>query len=140
MKSIRNVLAVAVVAQCLIAPGYTQTPTPYVAPQPSNFGTSVDILSDTGGVNINPYMKKTISDLTRRWDLLVPDTARHPLAKDEASITFTIAADGKVSAMMLGDRTHNVALDKAAWSAVTTTSFLPPPTGSLKLRVHFVVN
>ena len=63
---------------------------------------------------------------------------------EETVIDFTIARDGQISAMRMEDSTHDVALDKAAWSATKATPYSPPPAGmrepNLKLRVHFTVN
>jgi TonB family protein len=140
MKSLRF-LAVILFASCLITPAHAQATTQKAAPQPPVLKLSIDLLSDTGGVDVSPYVKSMVSDLRKSWLRLAVDTANQPLTKkEETTITFAIAPDGTVSAMKLDGSTHNVALDKTAWAAVQATSYLPLPTGDLKLRVHFVVN
>jgi TonB family protein len=139
MKSLLRFLAVILFAPCLITPAHAQTTK--AASQSPVLKLSIDMLSDTGGVDVSPYMKSMVSDLRKQWLRLAADTANQPLTKkEETTITFGIAPDGTVSAMKLDGSTHNVALDKTAWVAVQATSYLPPPTGDLKLRVHFVVN
>ena len=133
-------LVVMLFAPCLIT-AHAQATAQKAAPQTPVLKLSVGMLSDTGGVDVSPYMKSMVSDLRKSWFRLAVDTANQPLTKkEETTITFGIAPDGTVSAMKLDDSTHNLALDKTAWGAVQATSYLPPPTGSLKLRVHFVVN
>ena len=140
MKSL-PFLAVILFASCLITAAHAQATAQKAVVQPPVLKLSVDMLSDTGGVNVNSYMKDMISDLRKQWLRLTADTANQPLTKkEETTITFGIAPDGTVSSMALNGSTHNVALDKTAWSAVQATSYLPPPTGSFKVRVHFVVN
>jgi hypothetical protein len=143
MKSLLRFLAIMLIAPCLVTPAHAQAPAQKPASQPPAFKMGIDVLSDTGGVDLSRYMKDTISDLKKHWVQLATDTANQSLTKkEETIITFTLAPDGSISAIALGDSpsAHDFALDKAAWSAITSTSYLPPPTGSLKLRVHFVVN
>jgi TonB family protein len=140
MKSLRF-LAVILFASCLITPAHAQATAQKAAPQPPVLKLSIDLLSDTGGVDVSPYVKSMVSDLRKHWLQLAADTANQPSTKkEETIITFAIAPDGTISAMALNDSTHNVALNKTAWSAIQATSYLPPPTGDLKLRVHFAVN
>jgi TonB family protein len=137
MKSLLRFLAVVLLAPCLITSAHAQT----AASQAPALKLGIDLMSDTGGVDVSPYVMNMVSDLKKQWLRLAADSANQPpTKKEETIITFGIAADGTVSSMALNGSTHNVALDKTAWSAVQATSYLPPPTGSFKVRVHFVVN
>jgi TonB family protein len=145
MKKLLRFLSITLVTPCLIALAYAQATTPANLPQPSGSTVSVELLGDSGGVNIDPYMKNLISELKKHWLPLIAEAANQPLVKpEETLIGFTIAPDGRILAMQLENSIHNIALDKAAWNATKGTSYLPPPTGmkdpDLKLRVHFVVN
>jgi TonB family protein len=133
MKSLLCFLAFVLLVPCL----HAQT----AASQPPALKLGIDLMSDTGGVDVSPYVRNMVSDLRKQWLRLAADSANQPgTKKEETTITFGIAADGTVSSMALNGSTHNVALDKTAWAAVQATSYLPPPTGGLKVRVHFVVN
>ncbi len=104
---------------------------------------SFDMLSDTGGADLNPYMENLMSNLRQRWLPMVNSTAKQPLlGPKETLISLTIAPDGNLVAMRLDSSTHSEALNKAAWTAAAGTPYAPTPPGmrdrDLKLRVHFV--
>lgn len=108
---------------------------------------SVDILSDTQGVDFNPYFARTLKTIAKSWTALLPDETRPPynLLQGEAIIRFTINPDGKISAMHLDPNSQQVKLDRAAWAAITSIGQFPPlpPNFSgpnLELRIHFRVN
>ena len=113
----------------------------------ANGGVSgVEVLSDTRGVDFNPYLKEMLAGIYGRWTGLLPEEARKPtLAKGETDIRFIIRPDGQIAAMHLDANTHDDQLNKAAWGAVTGVQQFPPLpaafTGpSLEVRVHFRVN
>jgi TonB family protein len=139
MKSLLRFLAVTLLAPCLIQPASAQT-TAHAAPaQSPDLKLGIDILSDTSGVNVAPYVRNLVSDLKKHWS---SQTAQSN--QQEAVITLTIAPNGQLYAMKLETPGHDSALNQAAWNAAKTTSFSPPPAGmtdpSLKLRVHFMVD
>jgi TonB family protein len=145
MKKLLRFLSISLLAPCLITAAYAQATARALPPHPSDMKLSVELLSDTNGANIDSYMKNLISDLRKHWVPLVTEAAKQPLLKQqETLISFTIGSDGHIVAMQLEDSTHDSGLDKAAWNATITTSYLPPPTGmkgsNLKLRVRFVVD
>jgi TonB family protein len=101
----------------------------------------VDILSDTRGVDLAPYMRTAISNLKSRW-VSSAQKAGHPSAGEveQPIISFTIVPNGRTTSMLLEHPSGDVKLDRAAWTAITTTDFSPlPPTldSPLKLRVAF---
>jgi TonB family protein len=129
----------------LIKTTYAQATAQALSPQPSDMKLSVDLLSDTNGANLDPYMKELVSGLRKHWLPLANEAANQPLLKGEATlIDLTIGPDGRLSAMLLESSSHNTALDKAAWKTATAMTYLPLPAGmkdaNLKLRVHFVIN
>jgi TonB family protein len=104
---------------------------------------SVEFLSDTQGVNFQPYMKLLLSKMDGQWTPLLPAAAR--LNPGEMVIRFTIHPDGTIAAMHLDESTHDVALDRAAWGAITGVGNFPALPSAfhgpdLELRIHFVVN
>ena len=104
----------------------------------------VDVLSDTGGVNLAPYVRNLVSDLKKHWSSPAPQSNSPTLKQQEAVLTLTIAPDSQLAAMKLENPGHDSLLNQAAWNAAKTTSFSPPPAGmtdpNLKLRVHFMVD
>jgi TonB family protein len=144
MKRLLRFVSLTLLTPCLITSAYAQATAP-ANPQASNLKVNVELMSDTGGVNVDVYMKNLISDLKKHWVPLATEAANQPLTKQEETlIGFTLAPDGQILSMRLEDSTHDTALDKAAWSATKGTTYLPLPKGmkdpNLKVRVHFVVN
>lgn len=108
--------------------------------------TGVDILSDTMGVDFNPYLKRIIYEIYHTWLPLIPEEARPPLNKQgETLIRFTILPDGRIGAMTLDGSTHDQAIDRAAWGSITGVGQFPPLPKefhgpNLELRIHYLVN
>jgi TonB family protein len=145
MKKLFRLLSLALLTLCLIKPTFAQATAHALSPQPSNMKLSLDLLSDTNGANLDPYIKDLVSNLRKHWLPLASEAANQPLLEQEETlIDLTIGPDGRLSAMWLENSTHNTALDKAAWNTAKAMTYLPPPAGikdaNLKLRVHFVVN
>jgi TonB family protein len=87
-------------------------------------------------------MKSVFSDLKTRWLLLAPNAEGQSVPpSDETVISFTIASNGKVSAMHIDHATRNATQDRAAWGAISSAHYPPLPPelkdSSLKLRVRF---
>jgi TonB family protein len=105
-----------------------------------------EILSDTMGVDFSSYMRRLHDDIQRNWDPLIPEEVEPPLMKKGiVGIRFTILPDGKIGAMTLETRSGDVALDHAAWNAITSEGQFPPLPRQfhgpqLELRVGFFYN
>jgi outer membrane biosynthesis protein TonB len=108
--------------------------------------TGVDVLSDTQGVNFDPYLKKIIREIYNTWLPLIPEEARPPLNKSgETLIRFTILPDGRIGGMVLDGSTHDDAINRAAWGSITGVGQFPPLPSefhgpNLELRIHYLVN
>lgn len=108
--------------------------------------TGVDILSDTMGVDFNPYLRKILREIYNTWLPLIPEEARPPLNKQgETLIRFSILPDGRIGAMHLDGSTQDQALDRAAWGSITGVGQFPPLPKefhgpNLELRIHYLVN
>jgi outer membrane biosynthesis protein TonB len=109
-------------------------------------GTGVDILSDTQGVDFNPYLRRIIREIYDEWIPLIPEEARPPLSKSGVTmIRFTILPDGRIGAMHLDGSTHDDALNRAAWGSIVGVGQFPPLPSqfhgpNLELRIHYLVN
>jgi len=116
---------------------------------PSNpLGGGIDILSDTQGVDFDPYLRRIVADIKRNWLPLIPAEAQPPISKQgETFIRFTILPDGNlmINGMHLDGSTHDVAIDKSCWNAIIAEGQYPPLPSqfhgpNLELRIHFLVN
>jgi TonB family protein len=114
--------------------------------QHQGMNTGVDILSDTMGVDFNPYLRRILHDIYVTWLPLIPEEARPPLNKSgETLIRFTILPDGRLGGMHLDGSTQDQALDRAAWGSITGVGQFPPLPKefhgpNLELRIHYLVN
>lgn len=105
-----------------------------------------EILSDTQGVNFNPYLQRILREIYDQWLPLIPEEARPPLMKSGVTmIRFTILPDGTIGAMNLDGSTHDDALNKAAWGSITGVGQFPALPSqfhgpNLELRIHYLVN
>ncbi len=113
---------------------------------PGNEG-AVNILSDTMGVDFGPYIERVIYDTKRAWYPIIPEEAQPPLLKQgRVGISFKIGPDGSVipGSMHLDAPSGDVALDKAAWAAITYAGYPPLPKEFkgpyLELRFYFLYN
>lgn len=103
----------------------------------------VEVLTDTRGVDFGPYIRQVLQLESKAWHkLLAQDTGVAPTGQGWTLIRLTIAPDGTINAMHLDDSSHQPALDRAAWSSITSGGKLPPlPKGfngpNLELRLRF---
>ncbi len=99
--------------------------------QATRAGVHVEVLTDTGGVNLSPYLRAVVAGLKSHWQA----------GTGEVVLDLSIGADGQLTAMRLEGPVKDEAADKAAWSAAKETKFEALPVGvkgPLKLRVSFV--
>jgi len=117
---------------------------PSGAPGPLNAGAT--ILSDTQGVDFTAYMRQIVSDTRRNWLPLMPAEVEPPIRKRGiVGIRFSILPDGQIGDMKLETQSGDVALDKAAWYAITSEGQFPPLPRQyhgpqLDLRFNFFYN
>lgn len=106
----------------------------------------IDILSDTKGVDLHPYLDKLQSKVKINWYNLIPDVARAPLMKKgKVSITFRVMKDGKIANLQYVESSGDLALDRAAYGGITGSSPAPPLPSEfacqyVELRFHFYYN
>jgi TonB family protein len=109
-------------------------------------GAGPEILSDTQGVNFEPYLQRIMREIYEQWLPLIPEEAQPPLRKQGMTVVrFTINPDGTIAAMHLDGSTHDDALNRAAWGSITGVGQFPPLPKqfhgpNLELRIHYLVN
>ena len=106
----------------------------------------IDVLSDTMGVNFDPYLARVLHDVRLNWYNLVPRVAHASQTKTgKVTIEFVILKNGKVEGMTLIGSSGDVSMDRGAWGGITASSPFPPlpPEFSgqyLALRFKFFYN
>jgi outer membrane biosynthesis protein TonB len=118
--------------------------------------SSVDVLSDTQGVDFGPYLQRVLENVRKNWRRAIPESAERKHGK--VVIEFTIAKDGEVRGMTMvpssgkkipglniAPSSGDVDLDRAAWAGITVSDPFPPLpsdfTGTyLALRFRFYYN
>src|SRR5712671_3535338 len=112
----------------------------------ANVKGGIEILSDTMGVDFDPYMKRLRYRIQNHWDALIPPVALPPVNKSgTVTIEFAITRDGAIRGMKLINSSGSVALDQAAWHGITEAVALPTlplefKGDYLRLRCNFVYN
>jgi TonB family protein len=104
---------------------------------------SIEVLSDTKGVNFGPYLQQLRGTIQQNWVRLIPESAERK--KGKLAIEFSITHDGKVKEMRLVATSGDSDLDRPAWGSITASNPFPPLpaefTGPyLALRFRFYYN
>ncbi|MGD0096085.1 MAG: energy transducer TonB [Terracidiphilus sp.] len=107
----------------------------------------VEVLSDTQGVDFNTWLQRWHRETERTWDPLIPDEVNPPILKSGVvAIRFKVLPNGRLmdGSMVLEGRSGDVALDRAAWGALTGSNYPPLPRDFhgpyLELRAYFLYN
>jgi outer membrane biosynthesis protein TonB len=107
----------------------------------------VQVLSDTQGVDFNNWLQRWHWETERTWDPLIPDEVNPPIYKSGAvAIRFKVLPNGRLmdGSLVLEGRSGDVALDRAAWGALTGSNYPPLPRDFhgpyLELRAYFLYN
>jgi len=87
----------------------------------------VQVLSDTMGVDFNPYLKAIVKIVNENWQQRLPPSVFPPILKSgTVAIEFAILKDGTVSSMKLAGSSGDPMLDRASWGSVTNSVPFPP--------------
>jgi outer membrane biosynthesis protein TonB len=107
----------------------------------------VQVLSDTQGVDFNGWLQRWHRETERTWDPLIPDEVNPPISKSgQLVIRFKVLPNGRImdGSMQLEGSSGDVALDRAAWGALTGSNYPPLPRDFhgpyLELRAWFLYN
>jgi TonB family protein len=116
-----------------------------LARHPGAGAGGVQILSDTQGVDFSSWLHRWYFETEHTWDPLIPDEVNPPILKQGAvQIRFKVLPNGQVTDMVLEGRSGDTGLDRAAWGAITGSSYPPLPREFhgpyLELRALFLYN
>ncbi|HEX7289153.1 MAG TPA: TonB family protein [Candidatus Angelobacter sp.] len=106
----------------------------------------LEILSDTMGVDFGPYLKRLRQAVEEHWYPLIPQSAMPPeMKRGKVLVEFAILKDGRVAGLRILSGSGDIALDRAAYGAITYANPLPQLPEKfggefLLLRAHFYYN
>ncbi|MGO9778009.1 MAG: energy transducer TonB [Terracidiphilus sp.] len=107
----------------------------------------IEVLSDTQGVDFESWLQRWHRETERTWDPLIPDEVNPPILKSGmVAIRFKVLPNGRLmdGSLVLEGRSGDVALDRAAWGALTGSNYPPLPRDFhgpyLELRAFFLYN
>ena len=131
------------------SPGYNapQAPGGGLSMHPGAGTGGIEILSDTQGVDFTSWLLRWHRETERTWDPLIPDEVNPPILKSGVVvIRFKVLPNGRLmdGGMVLEGRSGDIALDRAAWGALTGSNYPPLPHEFhgpyLELRAVFMYN
>jgi len=107
----------------------------------------VEVLSDTQGVDFSAWLHAWHYETEKTWDPLIPDEVNAPIYKSGmVAIRFKVLPNGRLmdGSVVLEGRSGDVALDRAAWGALTGSNYPALPRNFhgpyLELRAFFLYN
>jgi outer membrane biosynthesis protein TonB len=107
----------------------------------------VEVLSDTQGVDFSAWLHAWHYETEKTWDPLIPDEVNAPIYKSGmVAIRFKVLPNGRLmeGSVVLEGRSGDVALDRAAWGALTGSNYPSLPRDFhgpyLELRAFFLYN
>ena len=103
----------------------------------------IDILSDTGGVDVHPYLDHGLPLIKASWYKLIPESAW--FKKGKVTIRFNIMKDGQIDDALILEKSGDSVLDQAAYEGITASSPLPSLPSDfgckyLVLQIRFYYN
>jgi TonB family protein len=93
-------------------------------PSPGRAASSLELLSDTKGVDFRPYLIQVLASVRRNWFAVYPESARMGL-RGKVEAEFAIGRDGSIPKLVLV--LHSApALDRAAVAGIDASHPFPP--------------
>ncbi len=102
------------------------------------------ILTDTQGVDFDPYLRRVVGDIRRNWYAVMPEIAR--LGKrGRVIVIFEVQRDGGVPKLYLATTSGSEPLDRAALAGISASVPFPPLPAQfrgplIRLQVTFLYN
>jgi len=141
----QGLIACLIIPALLSAQDNQQVPARQPTDRPTDIGT-VEVLTDTQGVDIRPYLDQMIKTVRANWFRLIPEKVDSPARmRGEVAIEFAIKRNGRVGGMKLVGPSGNILLDRTAWAGITASSPLHPLSDEfqgdyLPVRIRFYYN
>ena len=84
----------------------------------------LEILTDTMGVDFNPYLTRLLREVKEHWYQLIPESAS--MKRGKVVLQFAILPDGSVAGLQVIESSRDVALDRPAYGSITGSNPFPP--------------
>ena len=114
------------------SPGVMETaPLPRAAPSvggssaPGQTGAGVQILTDTQGVNFDPYLRRVVEIVRRNWYAVMPETV-YLGTQGKVVVIFNINSNGSVPGIHPVGLSGTPSLDQAAEASISASNPFPP--------------
>lgn len=143
IQAIRAIKAIFVTVAALAALKFPGAQDTEPLPLPASPQHSVEILSDTEGVDFGPYLKYIVATVRNNWYTLIPASAQ--TQKGKLAIEFAILKTGQVKNLKLVASSGAAVLDRPAIGSITASDpFKPLPDAFggpyLALRIRYYYN
>lgn len=122
-----------------------------ISPPPGGFNPRspaaigpAQILSDTMGVDFDPYLRRVLADIRLNWFAVMPEIARMG-RRGRVVVVFDVQHDGGVAKLYLVSTSGTEPLDRAALAGISASVPFPPLPADfrgplLRLQVTFLYN
>lgn len=102
----------------------------------------IDLLSDTRGFDLKPYLRQLVGEVRTNWFRVIPESAQ--FKKGRVAIRFRLMRDGHITNLKV-DTSGDVTLDRPAYMAILGSNpLLPLPSEFacefIELRFKFYYN
>jgi len=84
----------------------------------------LEVLTDTMGVDFNPYLARVLHDVKEHWYQLIPESAG--MKRGKVVLEFAILKDGNVAGLRVASTSGDIALDRPAYGSITGSNPFPP--------------
>jgi TonB family protein len=84
----------------------------------------LEVLTDTMGVDFNPYLSRVLHDVKQLWYNLIPESAG--MKRGKVVLEFAILKDGSVAGLRIVGRSGDSELDRPAYGSITGSNPFPP--------------
>jgi hypothetical protein len=84
----------------------------------------IEVLTDTLGVDFNPYLSRLLQNVKQHWYELIPESVGQE--KGKVVLEFAILKDGSVAGLKVVGNSGNIAMDRPAYGSITGSNPFPP--------------
>lgn len=84
----------------------------------------LEVLTDTMGVDFNPYLSRVLHEVKEHWYELIPESAS--IKRGKVVLEFAILKDGSVAGLKVVGSSGDTALDRPAYGSITGSNPFPP--------------
>jgi TonB family protein len=84
----------------------------------------IDLLSDTRGFDLKPYLNRLVGEVRTNWFRLIPESAQS--RKGRVAVRFRVMRDGHITNLKFDTNSGDETLDRSAYGAILASNPLRP--------------